>query len=130
MLYDPQQLCDLLTLQLKTYMMKQFRESSTCACNMKSRKFALHKTMVALACQQMTQPDSFSLGRTDTHLWYPEQCKCFEAELKLIFLPTVIFVSHVNKSTSRQMHVQTARYMRGRHTGRHIKQTEMHDTAY
>ena len=64
MLYDPQQLCDLLTLQLKTYMMKQFRESSTCACNMKSRKFALHKTMVALACQQMTQPDSFSLGRT------------------------------------------------------------------
>jgi len=70
MLYNPQQLCDLLTLQLKlkTDMMKQSHELSTCVCNMKSHKFALDKTLVALACWQVTQPNDVSLGRTRTSL--------------------------------------------------------------
>lgn len=64
MLYDPQQLCDLLTLQLKMHTMKHFHGLYTCVCNMKSCKFALHKTVVALACQQMTQPNHVNLGST------------------------------------------------------------------
>lgn len=33
-------------------------------------------------------------------------------------------------SMSRQMHRQTARYMRSRHTGRHSTKTDMHATTY